>query len=367
MSTLFKDIYSEAFYETFSDTLENVLPSFDRGKFKGLIFISEFDDFELKQRMLHTAETLHHFLPEDFSLASDLIVQIIQNLRGNGISEHNIEYMFFPEYISMYGIDHYDDSVKAMEYITQFTSCEFAVRPFILKYEEQMIQQMLAWSKHEHHMVRRLASEGSRPRLPWGMGIPSLKKDPTPILPILYQLKEDPTEIVRRSVANNLNDIAKDHPDVVVSIAKTWKGGSKETDALVKHACRTLLKQAHPEIMKLYGLDSSKLETSSFTVITPRVKIGDHLEFSFNLRNTDNKSRLLRLEYGIHYLKKNGELSRKVFKISEREIEQGESLGISRKQSFKPITTRVFYPGRHRVSIIVNGTEMDIADFELYD
>jgi len=365
MSNLFKDIYSTSFYDEFSDILKQTIPSFDKVKFNDLIFDDKFATYELKERMTHTAKVLNHFLPTNFNKACLTIKRIIKNLRLAGIKEDSIEFMFFPEYIAMYGIDDYESSIAAFEFITQFTSCEFAVRPYILKYEKQMPNQMLSWSKHKHNMVRRLASEGSRPRLPWAMALPNFKDNPTPILPILSNLKQDSCEIVRRSVANNLNDISKDNPNVVIDIAKKWKDISKETDAIIKHGCRTLLKQGNPEILKFYGLSSDHLELFDFKIVTPRVSLGNELEFSFSILNNDNKNRVVRLEYGLYYKKKNGELSKKVFKISERDIEPNRIYKVKRKQSFKPITTRKFHIGTHELSIIVNGQEYETESFEL--
>lgn len=365
MSNLFKDIYSESFYDGFSKILSQTLFSFDCDQFKKLIFNDEFEQYELKQRMTHTAKVLNVFMPDNFDQAAIAIKNIIENLRSANIEQESVEYMFLPEYIAMYGLDDYDSSIPAFEYITQFTSCEFAVRPFILKYEDRMLAQMLAWSNHEHNRVKRLASEGSRTRLPWAMALPMLKLDPTPLLPILNNLKQDTCKIVRRSVANNLNDISKDNPDVVIELARKWQGLSQEVDAVVKHGCRTLLKQGEPQILKLFGFDSDRIVLSDFKIITPRVKIGNHLEFSCSISNEDDKTRLLRLEYGMYYLKQNGSLSKKVFKISEREIKPHTVYKIKRRQSFKIITTRRFYTGTHRLSIIVNGQESQTKDFKL--
>ncbi|EAS42049.1 hypothetical protein P3TCK_12079 [Photobacterium profundum 3TCK] len=315
--------------------------------------------------MTHTAKVLHHFLSDDFGEATETIKQLIDNLRLAGIKEESIEFMFFPEYISVYGIDKYEESISAFEFITQFTSCEFAVRPYILKYEEKMLTQMVQWSKHPNNKVRRLASEGSRPRLPWAMALPSLKKNPMPIFPILDTLKNDSCEVVRRSVANNLNDISKDNPNFVIETAQKWLGYTKETDALIKHASRTLLKQGEPKTLQLFGFDSKNIMLSNFDILTPNVKIGDALEFSFSITNVNKTCKTLRLEYGLYYKKNNGDLSRKVFKISEREIEPNKVYKINRKQSFKLITTRKFHTGTHQLSIIINGQESQIKDFEL--
>ncbi|OLQ74379.1 DNA alkylation repair protein [Photobacterium proteolyticum] len=365
MSNLFKDIYSKSFYEEFSQILAQTLPVFDKEEFNTLIFNDAFAELELKERMTHTATVLHHFLPADFGDAAETIKQIIDNLRSAGIREKSIEYMFFPEYIAMYGIDDYENSIAALEYVTQFTSCEFAVRPYIVKYQDKMLKQMLSWSTHDNNKVRRLASEGARPRLPWAMALPSLKKDPNPIGPILDNLKNDSCEVVRRSAANNLNDISKDNPEFVISRAKEWLGSSKETDALIKHACRTLLKQGNPDVLQIFGFDSTDIELFDFRVTTPAVQIGDQLEFTFSLLNRGVSPTMLRLEYGLYYKKHNGDLSRKVFKISERELEPGRIYDIKRKQSFKPITTRKLYIGTHQVSIILNGKENKRVEFEL--
>ncbi len=365
MSELIKDLYSEAFYEQFSSVLKQTIPSVNKDEFKNLIFIDAFESYELKERLSHTTKVLNHFLPEDFKSATQTIKELIENLNSANMREQSMEFMFIPEYIEIYGINDYENSVKAFEFITQFTSCEFAVRPFLKKYPDEMLSQMISWSKHENNKVRRLASEGSRPRLPWAMALPSYKNDPSPILPILENLKEDSCEVVRRSVANNLNDIAKDNPDTVIDISKQWKGKSKETDALVKHACRTLLKQGELQILKLFGFGSQNFKVSGFNIITPQVKIGDYLGFKFSIINQDDSAKLLRLEYGLYYMKNNGKLARKVFKISEREIESNKIYDIQRKQSFKIISTRKFHTGLHQVSIIVNGIEGEKLDFEL--
>jgi 3-methyladenine DNA glycosylase AlkC len=365
MSNLFKDIYSKEFYNQLSEIMLITIPSFNKDAFNQLIFNEHFIHYELKERMTHTASVLDHFLSDDFGTAAESIKQLIENLRVAEIKEESIEFMFFPEYISMYGIDHYEESISAFEFITQFTSCEFAVRPYILKYEEKMLAQMVLWSKHPSNKVRRLASEGSRPRLPWAMALPCLKKNPMPLFPILDTLKNDSCEVVRRSVANNLNDISKDNPTIVIETAQKWQGYTKETDALIKHACRTLLKQGEPRTLQLFGFDSKNIILSNFEILTPEVKIGEALEFSFSLTNQNKTCKKLRLEYGLYYKKSNGDLSRKVFKISEREIDPNKVYQINRKQSFKLITTRKFYAGIHQLSIIINGQESQIKNFEL--
>ncbi|RUT71469.1 DNA alkylation repair protein [Flavobacterium cupreum] len=362
---LIKDIYSVAFYEKFSQAAAEVHPAFQKQKFIDSIYAGDFAQKEWKDRMKHTTVVLHQFMPENFPEAVSLIDKIIENLKKNQFTEGNLAFIFFADYIEMYGLDDFKTSAKAFVSITQFISCEFAVRPFILKYKEKMIEEMVMWSLHENHHVRRLASEGSRPRLPWAMAIPYLKKDPASILPILENLKNDPSEYVRRSVANNLNDIAKDNPQTVLEIAARWKGLSKETDAIIKHGCRTLLKQGHPEILSHYGLESSNIELSAFEIKTPVVKIGDALQFQFHLRNLNKEPKTVRLEYAVYYKKAKGHLAKKVFKISEKTYQPDQLVKVERNQSFRLITTRVFHTGIHELSIIINGTESQTLRFEL--
>ncbi len=365
MSKLLKDIYSEAFYRNFTNILGQVLPNFDPQKFIKLIFIPEFETYELKERMAHTAKVLHFFLPENFEKAAVLLVEIVKKLEKNGIKEETIEFMFIPEYISMFGLKDYEASVNAIEFVTQFSSCEFAVRPFFVEYEPKMLAQMLLWSKHPQRKVRRLASEGSRPRLPWAMALPSFKKNPMPILPILENLKTDDCEVVRRSVANNLNDISKDNPDLVIDIIRKWKGVDQKTDALLKHGARTLLKAGNAEILAIYDLKSDNFSLSDFEITSTKVEIGGNLAFSFSFSSLSATNLIARLEYAIYFKKNKGSLSKKVFKISERNVLPKESLFIQKKHSFRIITTRIFYEGVHQLSVIINGKESNLLDFTL--
>jgi len=365
MATPLKNLYSPAFYDRLSNALTVSIPEFDKEKFIKAVFIPEFEAKELKERMKHTAKVLHVFLPDNYQQSIELIKKTITQLRIQGIGEDGLAYMFLPDYLETYGINDFEASVEALEFVTQFVSCEFAVRPFILKYENEMILSMQKWSLHENHKVRRLASEGSRPRLPWAMGIPFLKKDPTSILPILENLKTDPSEYVRRSVANNLNDIAKDHPDVVLKIAQNWSGLSIETDAIIKHGSRTLLKQGHSDILKHYGLDDAGILLKDVKILTPQISIGQSLEFSFSILNSNPDAQKVRLEYAIYYKKQNGQNTKKVYKISERIYPAGATVNMIRKQKFILITTRKFHLGDHQISIIINGAEKDILHFEL--
>jgi 3-methyladenine DNA glycosylase AlkC len=362
---LIKDIYNKSFYEGLSKSLEKVVPKFNAQKFMKAILSEAFYHMEWKERVQHTTKVLHDFMPNNFAESAKLMQSIVTQLRADGFGEQGLVFMFLPDYIATYGLDDYENSIEALEFLTQFISAEFAIRPFLLKYGDKLMGDMLRMSTHENYHVRRFASEGSRPRLPWGAAIPALKKDPTLILPILENLKNDPSEYVRRSVANNLNDITKDNAAVVIAIAKKWGGQHKQTDVIIKHACRSLLKSGHPEILSFYGLNAENLTVVDFKIETPTINIGGEVEFSFNIKNEDSLERYIRLEYNLYYLKSNGSLSGKVFKINERHYPAGADVQIKRKQSFKLITTRKFYTGKHRLAIVVNGKEIISGNFEL--
>jgi 3-methyladenine DNA glycosylase AlkC len=368
MAELFKNIYNDGFFDAFISAVQQIRSNFDKRSFLKKIYDDEWEHRELKQRMRHITIVLKNHLSEDFNDNAGTILRLIPQLKKKGFKSNNLEFIFFPDFIEIYGIENYKTSVKAFEQITEFVSCEFAVRPFIIKYQDDMIKQMLRWSAHKDSMVRRLATEGCRPRLPWAMAIPSFKQDPTPIIPILENLKNDESESVRRSVANNLNDISKDNPKTVINLVKTWKGATTETDWLIKHACRTLLKQGDAEVMNLFGLGFNEdIKIDNFQILTPKVKIGIFLEFNFDLKNTSTSKVKVRLEYGLYYQKANGSLSKKVFKISEKEYPENSSTSIHRKQSFKIITTRKFHVGKHQLAMIINGKEFQKLDFELVE
>lgn len=231
--------------------IQSVYPIFQVEAFLAALFDDTWGALELKERIKRISIQLGHFLPSEYPQAIHILDQIMMKY-GDW---HNGFASFIPMFVELYGCkeEYWDISIQALERYTQFASAEFAVRAFIRKDETRMMKQMLAWSKSDHAQVRRLACEGCRATLPWGQTLPALKKDPTPILPILEQLKQDSSMDVRKSVANHLNGISKTHPELVVRIAKAWYGKTKECDWVVKHGCRTLIKNGNSEILELLG------------------------------------------------------------------------------------------------------------------
>lgn len=354
-----KNLYSPELLKTMAELLQEHHKPFDKKKFLQTIFDTEWPNRELKQRMRHITNCLHRFLPFPYARQMEILTPIAKHFTG-------FIAVLFPDFVEVYGLDEPDISIPALEQFTQYSTSEFAVRPFIIKYEKRMVKQHLQWAKSKNHHVRRLASEGIRPRLPWAMALPAFKKDPAAILPILELLKADESEYVRRSVANCLNDISKDHPDVVLKIVNNWKGMSPETDWIVKHASRGLLKQGHTEALSTFGLNHKvKVDVTRLSISKKKLPIGDKFDYSFSVTLTEKKTHNLRLEYKIYYQKANGKQNPKVFQIGTYPMKPSQTLAISRSHAFADLTTRKHHKGDHRIVVVVNGKETAELPFTL--
>lgn len=352
-----KNLYTPTFIDAVAQQMQRQYAEFDSSGFVAFVFDEYWANRELKSRMGHIAQALHHSMALPYVDALNVLKPVSAQFSG-------FEYMFFPDFVARYGLEAYDASIDALEWFTRFSSSEFAVRPFIQRYPDAMMMQMVQWSHSANEHVRRLASEGCRPRLPWAMALPEFKQDPRPIVPILQNLHRDPSEYVRRSVANNLNDIAKDHPHIVIDMAKQWLGQRSETDKLVKHACRTLLKQGQPEVLNLFGFqDPAHIQVTDFDC-QPQVVMGEALTFQGTLKTNQAALGKVRVEYAIDFVKKNGSQARKIFHLSESTIHRNEKSFI-KHHLFKPISTRRYYAGQHELALIVNGVVMASLPFEL--
>jgi 3-methyladenine DNA glycosylase AlkC len=352
-----KHLYSANLISELADNLNACDSDFDSAGFKKRVLDDDWANKELKQRMHHISICMHKCLSGDYSQNINVLKSVSNNFSG-------LPHMVFPAFVELYGLPYFDESMSALAFFTENSSSEFAIRPFIKEQQQRTMGQMEAWAESDNYHLRRLSSEGCRPRLPWAMALPAFKCDPQPVLHILNKLKNDESLYVRRSVANNLNDISKDHPGVLLRIAGSWLGDSQETDWLVKHACRSMLKQGEPTLMKIFGFpEPVHIQIDNF-LVQEAVAIGDRLGFSFDLEATERGLGRLRIEYAIDFMKKNGKRARKIFKISESE--NSEKLKrVKREHSFKLISTRKYYPGIHGIAIIINGHEIQAGEFRL--
>ncbi|MGC4017817.1 MAG: DNA alkylation repair protein [Muricomes sp.] len=363
MPELLKNRYNyESVYEL-ALNIKAVYHLFQVDDFVNHVIDETWDELGLKARMRQIAINLGKYLPADYEQALGIIDKVIA---GYPAGFNDFSLMCFPDFVEVYGQDecHLDLSIAALERYTPSSSSEFAVRPFIINYEERMMQQMAVWTRHDNEHVRRLASEGCRPSLPWGQALASFKKDPSPVLDILENLKADPSLYVRKSVANNLNDISKTHPDLIAKIARDWYGENKYTDWIVKHGSRTLLKKGNRDVLDIFGFaDAECVNVGGFALEAASVSIGEDMRFSFEIEA--KKEIRVRMEYGIDYVKVNGRRSRKIFQISEISLKENEKRPYTKKHSFADSSTRKHYPGIHLVTLIVNGVERGTLEFEV--
>ncbi len=360
MAESLKNIYTSAYIKKLANSIQSEYPKFDSVAFIKAVFNESWDSFELKQRMHHISYCLHQHLPVIYTKQIKILLNVCSQFKGYAA-------LFFPDFVEQYGQDDFKNSIAALEIFTEHSSSEFAVRPFLIRYEKDMLQQHLLWVKHPNEHVRRLASEGVRPRLPWAAALPAFKSNPKTILPIYIQLLNDPSVYVRKSVANGLNDISKDHPELIHELLIKNKKTSAPTYALLKHACRTLLKKGDTKVLDYFGIKhQSEIKVLQFTLDKKRITLGEYVCFNAEIIHQESSTQRLRLAYNIYYKKANGELAPKLFHIGEYEVKPKQSIKVTRKKQMIDYTTRKHYKGQHKVGLVVNGKELTTVDFELH-
>lgn len=356
MAEALKNMYSSDFISRLSADIATISKT-SLLQFQNLVMDEQWDSRELKERSKHIAHCMHQVIPESFEEQVNALYKVAKNYSG-------FTAIIFSDFVELFGLEAWEKSMEAMEVFTQLCTAEFAVRPFFKLDFERMVNQHLLWSKSSNAHIRRLASEGIRPRLPWGAGIPRLKQEPQHIFPILENLMMDDSEYVRRSVANNLNDISKGHPELVLSFVKSRDLTHRNTQRLVKHALRGLLKKANPDALALFGFhDTIELSNVFLSAQQSSIQLGETLNWGFSFEATGSGK--LRLEYHVHYQKANGKTSPKVFQISELTIEGFKKLSMDRKLSFQDLSTRKHYLGMHRIVLVANGKEVGEVDVKV--
>jgi 3-methyladenine DNA glycosylase AlkC len=343
--------------------LNRAHPQFSLPRFhKGLA--AALEPLELKPRVLHLAERIAAGLPHEPEIMFPILVQAIQQggLRG---------FLVWPltEIVARRGLDHFNLAMQSFSEMTKFFTAEFAIRPFLKAHPERTLKQLHVWCKHPDEHVRRLVSEGSRPLLPWGGNLPELLDPPHPTLDLLEKLHRDPSDYVRLSVSNHLNDFSKHHPALVIETLTRWKAANPDDprlDKLARHACRTLLKAGHPGALEFHGYGSAKsLALEACRLTRTSVKLGGHLDYHLVIRNTSRRPVKVMFDYAILHRKANATLSPKVFKGRVRELGPGERWEITGRHPLKPVTTRIYHPGIHGFEPRVNGMPHSPLEFVL--
>ncbi len=375
MSEPFKNQFSPALIRGMGDHFLRVAPGFDRAAFVEQAS-HNLDALELKERSLQITGAMSAFLPRDFETAAQIL---LSSLAPEALDEPDASgaesgsggimgwaIMPMAHYVGLYGLPYFELSMTLLKEMTKRFSAEFDIRFFLIEEPERTLSVLETWTRDPSHHVRRLVSEGTRPRLPWAMRLPAFVEDPSPIIPLLEALRDDEQEYVRRSVANNLNDIAKDHPDLVARLARRWlRGAGRDRKRLVRHACRTLIKQGHQPTLKALGYGPPRVEIERLRVETPRVVFGEALTFELCLTSTSDHAQPLIIDYAVHHRKANGATSPKVFKWKNVTLAPEATLRAKRKHPMRKITTRTYYPGTHALELLINGVSLGTREFEL--
>jgi 3-methyladenine DNA glycosylase AlkC len=349
----FKNWINPAVVKKIAHLFHGVYPAFSERNF--LNISTQLKELELKGRVLVLTKGLRRELPVKFTEAAKIIKKVLMQKQLKGF-----ELWPLSEYISQFGLDHFDESIELMYLLTQQFTSEFAIRPFLQKDPERVLKQFSTWLKDENVHIRRWISEGSRPLLPWGGKIQSFIERPATIH-LLDALKYDEELYVRKSVANHLNDITKHHPELVLETLKKWIKSSPEQHLdkihwIKKHALRTLIKQGHTKALGLMGAsDKAEVKVSKFKMKKDKFKVGDVLEFQFILESTGKKEQKIIIDYGIGYVKSNGSISTKMYKLKSLNLGSKEIILIKKNHLLKKITTSTFYSGKHELIIQVNG------------
>ncbi|PNB70542.1 DNA alkylation repair protein [Pseudomonas sp. GW456-E7] len=354
-----KEIFNAERLQHIATEMTAVYPDFDDRKFLKLAQ-SGLADLSVMQRMARVSECLHAVLPLDYEASLQVLRALAPRLNSGFVS------MCLPHYVARYGAHAFEQSMDALKYFTAFGSSEFAIRHFLRSDLEGSLKLMHDWSLDDNEHVRRLASEGCRPRLPWSFRLEPVQADPTLAAKILDNLKADTSLYVRKSVANHLNDITKDHPDWVLDLIEGWSLDNRHTAWIARHALRSLIKQGNQRALAIIGAGGKpEVEIVDVKVEPPVIGLGEKITLSFAIRSTVESSQRLVIDYAIDYVKANGSTSAKVFKLKALTLPGNASEVVSRGQQIKELTTRRHYAGRHAVHVMVNGERLASTAFEI--
>jgi 3-methyladenine DNA glycosylase AlkC len=345
-----------------------VFPAFESRKFVADA-LKGYEALALMPRGKHLAQALQRHLPADYAKAVHILLDSLDQPHGRDPSLTLGSFLYLPHtlFVAQFGLGHFEESMRAQHALTQRFTAEFSIRAFLQQHEAATLARFKQWASDPSEHVRRLVSEGSRPRLPWASRLPSFQKNPAPVLALLELLRDDPALYVRRSVANNLNDIGKDHPDLLATTAKQWlQGASAERRWIVQHALRSAVKRGEPGALAVLGFGKSAEAAVSDARITPRrVVMGEKVNIAFDITNTSRTPQRVLVDFCIHYVKASGKSSAKVFKLKVLDLAPGEKARLAKTVSTAEMTTRKHNAGTHRVEVLLNGQAQPLGAFEL--
>jgi 3-methyladenine DNA glycosylase AlkC len=331
--------------------------------------IQGYEALDLMQRGKKIASAMRQHLPDDYIEAAEVLIASLgpKLVKTEDFGMWSFLYLPHTMFVAEHGIGHFEMSMRAQYELTQRFTAEFSIRPFLERYPEATLTQLATWAEDPSPHVRRLVSEGTRPRLPWASRLRDFQKDPSPVLSLLELLKDDVSLYVRRSVANNLNDIGKDHPDVLVVTARRWmKDASEERRWLIRHALRSALKRGEAGALEVMGFGEPASVSVAKAGIEPKRPVtGDDVTISFEIANTAQRAQNILVDLCIHFVKANGKTSPKVFKLKTVKLAPQEATQLKKTISLAEMTTRKHYVGTHKVEVLLNGNAMPMGAFEL--
>jgi len=358
-SNQLKDWFNPPRYRLLAQQLSSLEPKFNATKFLGLT-LEGLADRELKARLHQTVVAMHAALPGPFRNNLAILRKFAP------LIQHSFIAVGLSDYVAEYGLETPKISLPALKYFTRFGSAEFAIRPFLIKDQTATLEVMLRWAEDADEQVRRLASEGARPRLPWGQQLRSLVDDPRPAFPILETLRADPSLYVRKSVANHLNDIAKDNAELMLDLVESWDLSRPETKWIVQHGLRSLIKQGHVRALRVCGVEPNpKIKVIAFECLPQALKLGEYLQLSVELESREAAPTSLIIDYVIHYIKASGASAEKVFKWKNLTLGARAKIQFLKRQLFRDFSTRKHHAGTHRVELQVNGNRLASTSFVL--
>ncbi len=329
----------------------------------------DYDKRELMARARHIADMMYRYLPPDFPSAVAILLASAQQAHARQVSNGMGGFLFMPHlyFVAQYGLGHFEASMQAQYALTQRFTAEFSIRPFLQHHPRQTLERLAEWTQDPSEHVRRLVSEGTRPRLPWAPRLPAFQADPRPVLQLLEKLRDDPSPYVRRSVANNLNDIGKDHPALLMDTAQRWLlGASAEREKIVSHALRWAVKQGDAAALHALGYGAkAKVVIESVEIRPQHPNVGDAVTVAFIVRNTDAHAQDLLIDLQVLFVKANGTSSPKVFKLRSLQLAGHDAVRLRKTIGLGDMTTRKHYPGVHQVLALVNGRATALGQFEL--
>lgn len=368
MAEALKNQYGADVPHAIAAMISAVHPAFNSAGFVREV-LDGYDALELMPRGKKIAQALRAYLPDDYGRAVAILLDSLDQPHGRnpGLSLASFLYLPHTQFVAEYGLAHFELSMRAQHALTQRFTAEFSIRPFLLHHPEATLAQLLAWTQDPSAHVRRLVSEGTRPRLPWAPRLRQFQADPTPVLALLERLKDDPELYVRRSVANNLNDIGKDHPEVLVHTAQAWlQDATAERAWIVGHALRSAVKRGESAALAVLGFGQTAQVVVEQVQISPaRVAIGDAVSIAFELHNPLSAPQTVLVDLAVHYVKASGQPRAKVFKLKTLELAPGQTVSLVKKLSLDQMSTRTHYPGRHQVDAVINGQARALGAFEL--